>query len=53
MRTRANVDGIVISIDKRSGVKLDEKPWSMLGLHIWDGEHVAEVVALVQVLQVK
>ena len=45
MRTRANVDGIVISIDKRSGVKLDEKPWSMLSLHIWDGEHVAEVVA--------
>ncbi len=45
MRTRANVEGIVISIDKRSGVKLDEKPWSMLNLHIWDGEHVAEVVA--------
>ena len=45
MRTRANVDGVVISIDKRSGVKLDEKPWSMLSLHIWDGEHVAEVVA--------
>ena len=45
MRTRANVEGVVISIDKRSGVKLDEKPWSMLNLHIWDGEHVAEVVA--------
>ena len=45
MRTRANVEGIVLSIDKRSGVKLDEKPWSMLNLHIWDGEHVAEVVA--------
>lgn len=45
MRTRANVDGVVISIDKRNGVKLDEKPWSMLSLHIWDGEHVAEVVA--------
>ena len=45
MRTRANVEGIVLSIDKRRGVKLDEKPWSMLNLHIWDGEHVAEVVA--------
>ena len=45
MRTRANVEGVIVSIDKRSGVKLDEKPWSMLNMHIWDGNHVAEVVA--------
>ena len=45
MRTRANVEGVIVSIDKRGGVKLDEKPWSMLNMHIWDGNHVAEVVA--------
>ena len=45
MRTRANVEGVVISIAKRDGVRLDEKPWSMVNLHIWDGAHVAEVVA--------
>jgi hypothetical protein len=45
MRTRANVEGVVLSIGLREGVRLDEKPWSMLNLHIWDGEHVAEVVA--------
>ena len=45
MRTRANVEGVVLSIGLRKGVRVDEKPWSMLNLHIWDGEHVAEVVA--------
>ncbi len=45
MRTRANIEGVVISIAKRDGVRLDEKPWSMVNLHIWDGAHVAEVVA--------
>ena len=45
MRTRANVEGVVVSIAKRDGVRLDEKPWSMVNLHIWDGVHVAEVVA--------
>ena len=45
MRTRANVEGVVISIAKRDGVRLDEKPWSMVNLHLWDGAHVAEVVA--------
>jgi hypothetical protein len=45
MRTRANVEGVIVSIDYRSGVKLDEKPWSMLNMHIWDGNHVAEIVA--------
>ena len=45
MRTRANVEGVIVSIDKRTGVRLDEKPWSMLNLHLWDGNHVVEVVA--------
>ena len=45
MRTRANVEGIIASIDKRTGVRLDEKPWSMLNLHLWDGNHIVEVVA--------
>ena len=45
MRTRANVEGVIVSIDQRSGVRLDEKPWSMRTMHIWDGHHIAEVVA--------
>ena len=45
MRTRANVEGVVVSIAKREGIRLDEKPWSMVNLHLWDGTHVAEVVA--------
>ena len=45
MRTRANVEGVIVSIDHREGVRLDEKPWSMLSIHIWDGDHIAEVVA--------
>ena len=45
MRTRANVEGVVVSIAKRDGIRLDEKPWSMVNLHLWDGTHVAEVVA--------
>ena len=45
MRTRANIEGLIISIDKRTGVRLDEKPWSMLSMHVWDGNHVVEVVA--------
>ena len=45
MRTRANVEGVIVSIDQRSGVRLDEKPWSMRNMHIWDGSHIAEVVA--------
>ena len=45
MRTRANVEGVIVSIDLREGVRLDEKPWSMLSIHIWDGDHIAEVVA--------
>ena len=45
MRTRANVEGVIVSIDQRSGVRLDEKPWLMRNMHIWDGNHIAEVVA--------
>ena len=45
MRTRANVEGVIVSIDHRSGVRLDEKPWSMRNMHIWDGNHIGEVVA--------
>ena len=45
MRTRATIEGLIISIDKRTGVRLDEKPWSMLSMHVWDGNHVVEVVA--------
>ncbi len=45
LRTRANVEGIVLSLRKRSGVRLDEKPWTMLAMHLWDGEHVVEIAA--------
>ena len=45
LRTRANVKGHVIGIRRRSGTRNDGKPWSMLALMLWDGHHVAEVVA--------
>ena len=45
LRTRANVEGIVLSIRQQSGKRLDERPWSMLAFHLWDGSHVVEVVA--------
>lgn len=45
LRTRANVFGHVLSIGQRSGVRVDGKPWSMVSLMLWDGTHVAEVVA--------
>jgi len=45
LRTRANVEGIVLSIRQQSGMRLDGRPWSMLALHLWDGSHVVEVVA--------
>lgn len=45
LRTRANVKGHVVSIRRRSGVRVDGKPWSMLTLMLWDGHHVAEVAA--------
>ena len=45
LRTRANVKGHVLSARRRSGVRLDGKPWSMVSLMLWDGQHIAEVVA--------
>ena len=45
LRTRANVEGIVLSLRKRSGVRLDEKPWTMFAMHLWDGTHVVEIAA--------
>lgn len=45
LRTRANVEGVVLSLRKRSGVRLDEKPWTMLAMHLWDGSHVVEIAA--------
>ena len=45
LRTRANVKGHVLSIRQRTGVRIDGKPWAMLSLMLWDGYHVAEVVA--------
>ena len=45
LRVKSNVSGIVISIDQRKGMRYDEKPWTMLNFHIWDGHSVVEVVA--------
>jgi len=45
LRTRANVEGIILCIAKRGGKRLDGKPWTMLTMHLWDGEHVVEVAA--------
>ena len=45
LRTRANVEGIVLSVRKRSGVRLDAKPWTMLNVHLWDGHSVVEVAS--------
>jgi len=45
LRTRANVKGNVLSIRQRRGVRVDGKPWAMVSLMLWDGNHVAEVVA--------
>ena len=45
LRTRANVRGHVLSINQRSGRRVDGKPWTMMSLMLWDGDHVAEVVA--------
>ena len=45
LRTRANVEGLVLSIRQQNGTRLDGRPWSMLAFHLWDGSHVVEVVA--------
>ena len=45
LRTKANIQGIVLSISKRNGTRSDGRPWSLVSVHVWDGESVAEVVA--------
>ena len=45
LRTRANVEGLILSIRQQNGMRLDGRPWSMLAFHLWDGSHVVEVVA--------
>lgn len=45
LRTRANVEGLVLSIRQQSGMRLDGRPWTMLAFHLWDGSQVVEVVA--------
>ena len=45
LRTRANVRGHVLCIRRRDGVRVDGKPWTMVSFMLWDGTHVAEVVA--------
>jgi len=45
LQTRANVEGIILSFQHQSGIRLTGKPWSMLSFSLWDGENVAEVVA--------
>lgn len=45
LRTKANVEGTVLSCSKRDGKRSDGRPWSMMSFHLWDGERVAEVVA--------
>ena len=44
LRTKANVEGIVISCAFRQGNRLDGRPWSMVQFHIWDGKDAAECV---------
>ena len=45
LRTKANVEGVVLCCSKRDGKRSDGRPWSMMSFHLWDGEKVAEVVA--------
>ncbi|MDP6199894.1 MAG: PD-(D/E)XK nuclease family protein [Candidatus Poseidonia sp.] len=45
LRTRANVHGHVLCIRQREGTRIDGKPWSMVSFMLWDGSHIAEVVA--------
>lgn len=45
LRTRANVEGIILSVRRRSGVRLDAKPWTMMNVHLWDGHSVVEVAS--------
>lgn len=45
IQTRANVDALVVGRSKRSGQRVDGKPWTMVTAHLWDGERVIEIAA--------
>ena len=45
LRSRVNVRGHILGIQRRKGQRLDGKPWAMVSFVIWDGTHIAEVVA--------
>jgi hypothetical protein len=45
LRTKANVEGLIISCGSRTGKRMDGRPWMMLGFHIWDGTDAVECVA--------
>ena len=40
IQTRANVDALVVGRSRRSGQRVDGKPWTMVTAHLWDGERV-------------
>lgn len=45
LRSRINVSGRILGIQRRSGRRLDGKPWALVSFVVWDRSHIAEVVA--------
>jgi hypothetical protein len=45
LQTRANVEGVILSIQQQSGTRLNGKPWTMLSFSLWDGNNITEMVA--------
>lgn len=45
LRSKANVEGFVISSRYQKGTRMDTTPYSMFIFHVFDGESVIEVVA--------
>ena len=45
LRTRATVDGLVIGRSESTGMAASGRPWSLVGLTLWDGEETIELVA--------
>ena len=45
LQTRANIEGVILSVQQQSGTRLNGKPWTMLSFSIWDGKNIAEMVA--------
>ena len=45
LRTKANIEGRIISCGSRTGKRIDGRPWMMLAFHIWDGTDTVECVA--------